>query len=314
MNTLEIPSKNLLVNVPSTFDEMTAAQREYVLRQTVFYTNAHISKETWLINCFFALANIKRTAKTRFLEKLYGPAWVVEKNCNAIIYAETICADLLAVNNGQLEINYDSAHPPFTKAKPSLWAPAIHAPQSSLSDITFGEFRSAVAEMNDYFSSKDDYHLNRFVACLYRPKRKQLKKHMASDNFDGHTRALFNENKLDHWASIAAKLHPWQKIAVLLWFSSCIQTLKTGEITLPDRTLSLECLFPEPAKASKGDKPKKDPSDAGWQKVLTTIAKEGLFGNVASTDRQNLYTILVHMYDVHQNNLELERKFKPKTK
>lgn len=314
MITLELPAKNLRVNVPSTFDEMEAAQREYVLKQTVFFTNGHISREAWLINCFFALAKIKRTAKTRFYEKLYGPKWVEEKNSNAIIYAENICADLLTLKEGHLEINYDSAEPPFAVVKPLVMRPALHAPQASLADVTFGEFRAAVAEMNDYFSTKDDHHLNRFVACLYRPKRKHLKKHMASENFDGHTRALFNENKIDHWASIAAKLHPWQKIAVLLWFSSCIQFLKTGEITLPDRTLSLECLFPAPPKANKGDKTQKDPAAAGWQQVLTTIAKEGLFGNVANTDAQNLYTILVHMYDMHQANLALERKLKPKTK
>ena len=64
MQTLEISDKNILVNIPSDWDELSPTQFRYILKQTLLLSERKIDLDKFRINCFYKLANIQRDWKT----------------------------------------------------------------------------------------------------------------------------------------------------------------------------------------------------------------------------------------------------------
>lgn len=311
MHTLEIPSREMTIEIPGTWDEMSQAQRTYCLKTAIQFTDGQIGYEAFLVRCFFKLANIHRSWRTVLWEKAVGPDKVAEKNANIIIYAEQVVTGIFKdLRADVLEIDYDTEQMPFIEVKLRKWFKSKNfiLPDVLLQNITFGEFRSAVQEMNLFFESKEEEDLNRFCAVLLRPGRKHLKKLQQQADFDGQLREPFNPHRVNINARYVSKMKAWRKKAVLLWFSTTINLIQEAEeLSVNDRVISLRELFPKPAE---GEKATNDKSAAGWKGVLNHIATEGIFGTAKETDQQNLWDVLEWMYDQHEEAKRLKRKLK----
>lgn len=312
MNTIEIPDRNLKIEVPENWHEMTPDQRAYCLKYAINFTGGVVTYTQFLTACFFKLANVQRTWRTYLWEKAVSPQMVSDKNANILIYAEFLLAGLFKdVSADKLEVEYDTELLPFSHVCPrvGLRSKKLYLPDVLLQSSTFGEFRHALSEMNLFFESKAEEDLNRFLAVLCRPQRQRLKQLMKDPNFDGQKREPFNPNRVEINARWTAHLKPWQKKAVLLWFAGTVQLLQTAEeLNINDRVISLKELFPQPLEGEETTPP--DQSAAGWKGVLMHIAKEGVFGTTTQTDQQNLFDILEWMYDQHEETKRIKRKLK----
>jgi len=314
MHTLEIPDIDLTINIPENWHEMSAAQRSWCLQQAIDFNNGHITYDDFLIRTFYKLANVKRNWFTYVWENLAGKELVSRKNTNIRILAEQIVCSIFNLSDGQLiDISYNcEINPlPLIKLRPQIWKKQVQliGPQNLIENISFGEFRTAIEEMNQYFESKVEAQLNRFIACLYRPYRANIERVRQSENFDGQLREPFNLNRIEINARLIAKIPAWKKMAVLLWFAYCVKYLQEDDLIINGREINLSELFPKPAK---GEESVKDPSAAGWHGILIGIAKEGPFGDAEKTDKQDLFIILEHMYDQHQEGKRIKAKYKSK--
>lgn len=134
----------------------------------------------------------------------------------------------------------------------------LYGPAHLLSDITFGEFRSALEELEEYFASQSELNsdsesqhaLNRFIACLYRPNRKNYKKLKSSESFDGSLREPFNRNLIEKNAHLAKRIPHEVKVIIMMWFTYCVRYIQSEELVVSGRTISLKSLFPS-GKRSK---------------------------------------------------------------
>lgn len=297
MNTLEVPEKDIRVEVPDHWDEMKPHQLHYVLQQAFLFTSGGISYHDFMTRCFFKLADLCRTWKTIVWEFMKPKHMVEEKNANIFLLSEHFCSNLLKKNDsGQLEINYNTVvnHFPGITVAGRIWL----GPADLLSDLTFGEFRTAIEEMNEYFREKDPRSLLRMIACLYRPA-------IADPATDRKpVRISLERPELDRLADHLQQLPEWQRLAILLWFTWCIHYIQTETLIIEGKEISLKVLFP---KREKGDGDGASSPGLGWTGILYAIAKEGLFGDIEKTDKAGLFDILLYMYN---NHIEAKRNRK----
>lgn len=394
MTTLELEERNLTIQIPSHWDEMTPDQIFFalhvILQPNSPFEGGRKGKSggqgdvtTAQIKIFYNLANIKRSWRTILWEKMMPADQVFQKNANASQLAlhctsflftnrhpegrsvdQTEGSNLqLATSGLQLELNYNTIlnhFPKILSAKSNVLSSKfyllnsfvyrlassccllnpkyLYGPAHLLSDLTYGEFRAALEELNDYFDlvreskaipplkggakgksagrgmSKESQHqLARFLATLYRPQRKNYKAHSRSETFDGNRREPFNRNLIEKNARYTRHMHPIHQQAVLLWFTYTIHYIQTEELTISGRTISLKQIFKKPPKNPPSEEDVKGKSQNAWTSILYTIAKDGVFGSAEATDKVGLFDILLYLYDQHMENQRLKAKY-PKSK
>lgn len=303
MTTLEIPDKSIHIEIPAHWDEMSPSQIHHALSWCMAAGAGQVSELHCRIMVFYKIGNIRRTWRSIAMERIMGEAWTIEKNSNIAMVARQCTGFLFDETNKTLEINYNTVLNHFASIGKKL-----HGPTHLLADITFGEFRAALEELDEYFTLRRDdadekalqVQLCRFIACLYRP-------------LVAGKREPFSRDRIETNAKKLRKVDPIIKVAVMLWFTHIIQYIQRNDLIISSRTINLSPLFPRPKNERK--KPTdvaREGSAAAWTGVLYTVAKEGLFGEVDKTDKAGLFDILLYMYEQHQEARRMKARMKKK--
>lgn len=302
MNRIEIPGRSIVVEFPEHWNEMNAEQLAFCLKQAVFASLKVITPDEARMRCFFHLAQIERDWKTVAWEKIQSAERVREKNANIFLISERLMGFLFRETEKGIEVNYDTImnHFPVIRVNKIL----LHGPSHLLADLTFGEFRAAVEEMQEYFSGKDPENLSRMIACLYRPERRELATAREAENWDGRIREPFNRAKLDQHAELTAKLGVIHRTAILLWFAYTIDYIQKQDLILGGREVNFSLLFGGSGGESGGG------TGSGWTGVLYSISEKGIFGNAEATDRAGLFDVMLYMFDKDQENRKIKAKMK----
>lgn len=303
MNILELPERNIRLEIPSHWDEMDSKQRQYCLKQAIMCTSGVISLDEAKVRCFYHLAGIKRNVRAVAVERVMSKEMYDEKNSKVVLLAEQLCGFMFKKNeDGQTEICYETIYNHF----PVLQSGKIklHGPQDLLADLSFGEFRAALEEMKEFFRTKETSDLNRMMACLYRPERMDYNLINKRDDFDGSIREPFNRARIEMNAVYFNKVSQVLKTTILLWFTFMINYIQKEELILGGEVVSFSGLFS--GEETEGRRP----VGSGWVTILHQVAKEGPFGDVEKTDKMGLYDVLLYMKDCHEQNEEIKRKSK----
>lgn len=310
MNLVELAEKDVRIEVPASWDEMTPEQAKYCLRQAVLASRGMITGDEARTRCLYYLLDIERDATSVMKERMLTPEQLQEKNSRIVVLCDQLVPFVFdKKENGQLEIAYRTVmnHFPVLKAGKTL----LYGPGHILGDLSFGELRVACEEMQAYFDTKDEDHLSQMIACLYRPERKDWQAWQTDEKFDGRRREPFNSSRVEINAQLTAKVGVVERTAVLLWFTYCLQHLQAEDMMISGRQLNFSPLFPKSTEDPTGPVPP-DQRGAGWTGLLFRIAKEGLFGPMETVDRAAVYDILVYMYETHLENLKAKAKNKKK--
>lgn len=302
MHTIEIPERNKTVTLPEHWDECTPDQALYILRQAFSVIDGRSSMDQFQDRVFVYLSGLDIDTSYHYNKRI-NPKKIQQINAMVSILAEQLCAWPFEIIDDKYELNMNTVRnmlPVIVAGGNTLYGPA-----DLLSDLTFGEFRSAIREMDQHIQLAKDpdepddalHYLNRFVAALYRP--------LGADG----KRTPFSPDNIEKHAFLAKQIPLWQKQTILLWFTYCVKYIQTEDIVIDGITLNLSALFPtstgSTGTANKG---------VGWAGLLYDVAKEGVFGDIEKTDRAGLFDVLVFLYKRHLDNKELERKYKTKKK
>ncbi|MFC7669276.1 hypothetical protein ACFQT0_19405 [Hymenobacter humi] len=123
-------------------------------------------------------------------------------------------------------------------------------------------------------------HLDKFIAVLYRPGKRNPNPESA--DWNGDVRVPFNEHRLEFRTRLLSGVHnDLEKLAVLTWYRGCRARLA---VEFPD-------VFAEAEETTAG--PQKAPQ---WERVLRKLSG-GAFGPVQQTAAQPLRLILADMQD-----------------
>lgn len=302
MHTLEIPESNKTITLPEHWDECTPSQAHFIIQESFDVVAGRTSMADFRARVFIHLTGLEADTKYHYTRRV-NPGTAQEANATIVRLSEALCAWPFHLNEDQFELNMDTVRNllPFIKAGNNTLA----GPSDLLADLTFGEFRAALREMDEHIRMTRDpeesegaiHYLDRFVGVLYRPlDANKNRMPYDPDNIAKHT--------------FLAKFAPlWQKQTILLWFTYCVKYIQTEDINIDGNTLNLSALFP---KQSAGTGTAK--KGIGWAGLLYDVAKEGVFGHIEKTDRAGLFDVLVYLYKRHLDNKELERKYKTKRK
>lgn len=289
MNTIEIPSKGIVREFPSSWQEMTPKQIRFVMKT---YSECIVMGKSPLefnIRVLYNLARIKRTAGTVIWEKL-NPMLTQERNSNIYLLCERSLGFLFSENDKSV-LSFNAVVNALPIIRVGILGKRLVGPANLLQNLTFGEFRHAATALNRFFKTGDTADLNECITFLYR--RESNKMNRAGRNVVSIDYATISKN-----VRLAEKIPDWKKNLLVLWFSACINYLQTGVINIDGEDIDMSQLF-------SGDGGKSGITQT-WSDLLIQIAKEQVVGNVSRVDEEPLFSIFSIMWHNHKENKRYE--------
>jgi hypothetical protein len=183
----------------------------------------------------------------------------------------------------------------------------FYGPADALQDITFAEYRIAHSFYAAYLDSKTDSDLNHLIAVLYRPAKRFLWLKKLLPSYDGQVRIPFTSKSnplfLESRAKAIAKLPMSIRYGIFLFFSGCEEFLAKGVVNVDGKQIDFSIIY-EKSENSE------DSPDIGLIGILYSLAETKVFGSIEETDGQNLFDIMIRLYQVVKQSRAMESKYK----
>ncbi|AWW31829.1 hypothetical protein DN752_17765 [Echinicola strongylocentroti] len=131
-------------------------------------------------------------------------------------------------------------------------------PLDRLSNCTLWEYILAEKHFLDYLKTKDENTLDKFIAVIYRPRRKKTAPDYAYD-----CRLPLVDGEVNERAKKIKAIDHRTKIAILMWFDGCRNLL----------IKNFPLIFKKEEEKPKGNKPRKSNS-GGWVSLIQSLAED----------------------------------------
>lgn len=278
-------------DIPSSWEEMTAEQVQFVFREYGRCLSGEISPMMLSLEIIYNFLGLGRTPSE-------GAAKSSKICQNLYILCEQTLGFLFIKgdSDGMPRLSFNSVMNPLPAVRSGIARTLLTGPASLLQDLTFGEFRHASAALNAFFKSGDVSDLDECIAFLYR--RRAMKPNRA-----GRCVKPYTQTGIKADIAMAAGIEDWQKNLIMMWFSACIGYLQSGKLTLNGEEVDLSKLF-------SGDGSGKGPSFT-WNDILVQMARENTIGNMDRVDEEPLFSILSIMWTNHKEAMKYESAKKP---
>ena len=302
MHKIEIPQRRLVREFPSEIAEMDTGQFTYFIALVLKYIGGEIAIEQFKILLITKLLNIRMNFSYTIMaledrELAHGEIFRISELCDS--FFEHIERDGKLIKTFKLS---------FTKNFIPVVCGKYWGPQDALQDITFCEYRMAHSYFAAYLESKSENDLNHLIAVLYRPAKRLLWLKKLLPSFDGQKRVPFTSTSnplfLDARVKEIAKLPIAIRYGIFLFFSGSEEFLAKGTVNVDGKAVDLSIIY------EKSGDDNSDSPDIGLIGVLYSLAETKVFGSIAETDGQNLYDIMIRLYQVVKQSKAMEAKYK----
>lgn len=289
MNTIEIPDKSITIEIPSSWEECSPQDVYFLLEKAFKVVSGKLSIGMFRIIAFQHFTGLKFGLSYRIRQRL-GLNQKVNSEIARI--SKIFCNWIFEEDEDQYHLTFDSVENYFPEFK------GCYGPADLLSDLTFGEFQEALVLMTEYTDSQksdtpSNDALHEFIKILYRPK---IKRHRVP--LTGYRSKINFDNIPD-----------WKLKVTLMWFTNCIQAIKSEDLTISGVEVNFSPLFPEEEKSRS----KRKGLNLGWNGILLDVAESGVFGKATEVNETPLYDILFYLLkkqDDHKQQLEAINKNK----
>ena len=191
--------------------------------------------------------------------------------------------------NGVIELAFDSTEQLLPK-----WR-RYRGPKSHGADLTFGEFRHALAYCNSYTQEHRPEMLTALCGVLYRN---------AGNSKLGQWREPFNANLMQFYGNRIHKMPDYLKWGVYAWFSSFCRFLTEGTFIIDGHEVCFAPVFSRSKREDASDQ------SLGLNSILFSVAESGVFGSVKDTDDAPLLRVLMKLLDDHNKAEALRKEMK----
>lgn len=303
MHTIEIPEKGIFRSFPSKVEELSTDEYVFFIEHLLKFESGDYTFSEFKLLLLYKLLGIKYSIKYSLLkdkdrmlvnENLYR----ISEQLDSFFKKES--------REGQeyitFDINVTKNLIPVIKGR--FWQRRLYGPSEALTDISFIEYKDAHTAFAEYTKSQKDEYLNKLIAALYRPGKVFLFIRKLFPGFNGKSRQIYNPNRPGKLERIG-KLPFSLRYGVYVFFAGCENFLRTGKITADDTEISLEVLY---KKISGIDEDESGAPGLGLTGILFKLAESGVFGNIKETANQNLYDVLVRLYQNRMEYIEFMRK------
>jgi len=284
------------VSVPSSWSELSTRQVRWIFREYDSCLLKSASPLEFNVRVLYYLLGVRLTLKGALYDVVFKgkPG---QRDENVYLMCERLLKFLFSEiqdDKGVVALTFDALENPLPWVRVG-WRRLI-GPSALLQDLTFGEFRHAADALNAFFRSKKIGDISECIAILYRPRSRH-------PNRAGRAVEPASPSLLERDSARAARLPSWQKSLIMMWFSSCLHYLQTGEITINGERVRMAEMFSSDAE---------DLSAPGfnWNDLLVEIAKEQSIGNISQVDDESLYTVISIMW----HNFKERKRYESITK
>lgn len=275
MTELEVYETGKIVTLPSSWGEMTPSQAQTVFRLFEEAVRKDWSVQERNVRVLFALLGIRMG--------WHRPTPTMAEN------VAMLCERCLGFLNDE-ESSFDGLSNPIPRVR------RLYGPAELLQDLTFGEFRAASRAQQAFLKDHRPEDLDEMVAILYRSR-------WVKENRAGRRAGPLTGTPFRRDLRRAARLKPWQKRLILLWFCSCLHYLQTGRIVLNGEDVDLSRLFQEAGQSRV--------PPATWNDLLFQIAKDNTLGNIDRVEEEPLFSVLALMWSNYKESKRYEEIAKP---
>lgn len=282
------------LRIPETIDEMSAEQFLDFAFLLHSWETENIDVEKFKLLLLLRLANIKVSARYNFA---MGEEEKNEIEANIAVLSGLMDSFFVeSVQNNRLvkhiNLDYTKNHLPVYKGRQNAG--------DIFQNMTFEEFTQASIFHSSYIKTRSEGDLNRLVAVLYLRRKRFLFIQKHWDGYDFDERKAFNAKAIEREAQKIAKLPYSFRYAAFLWFNANMQRLRVLKISIAGNEVDFSKLF---SNAENNES-----EGIGMLGVLLDLAESGLFGNANETGKQNLYDVLIRLYQLMKRNENLKRK------
>lgn len=281
MTQIEIYETGQRFSLPSSWDEMTPEQIQFVFRTYASCIEKGGSPLEFNARVLCHLLDVRFTRRFALLSRL-SPETAERCGENVARLCTESLGFMLDTDPETLKcrITFDSVANPLPSVRSGLRK--LHGPGEMLQDLTFGEFRHASVAMQSFFHSGKQSDLDECIAFLYRRGAKK-------PNRAGRRVVPVDSADISRAIRPVSALKPWQKNLILLWFASCVKSLQTRNVAINGEMVELGRLF-----ASDGED--KGGYGFGWNDLAVQIAKDATIGNLDRVDEEPLFSVLGIMW------------------
>ena len=275
MHTIEIPDANFLKEIPSEMEELSQEQFIGYAAEMAKLFAGDQSIDDFKTNLVFKFLDIKHSRK-KYAELSKLSKLEIGENVYRV-------ADLLdyffEIDEEKVKVNLS-----WTKNFIRRIGWILRGPENALTDITFQEYKDANNFFRDYSKTKSEESLNRLVAVLYRPKFLLWKWR--------YKPGWFFEKR----SKLLSRVPFAKRFGVYLFYSACEEFLRTGTFQADGTDINLKILYEQTVKEKKLQDKVKYKDDTGLTGLAYSLAKTGIYGDVQKVFNQNLYDVLVLLY------------------
>ena len=292
MITLEIPETRRKMYMPSDLSECDTRQYNEISMLIHQLQHQEIPYEVFRVHAVYALLD---------MEPVEDEDKVAQEEKMANIYRlSELVDDFFEEGEGDIRIlKQYYVHNPIFKIK--LIGKNYYGPSDGFENIKFGEYIDALHVFTEYNTTKDKNYLYHLMATMYRPAKSIFKKGVSSESLNGDIRKNYNVHGVTDWAKGFQNLYFGQVYGFYLLFASFQKYLASAKIYWQGRELDLSILFEEDTDTFKSDIP-----GLGMKSLLFTLAESGVFGSKKELEKENLWEILMRMYDLTKRDRDFK--------
>lgn len=291
MHTYEIPEKFIKENFASCLDELNQEEYIYFVARYLQLQAKEISEIDFKYMLLLKIARIKLTREFNSRLKNEEPVTEVENLVQLASKLDSFFEEYTEEGVKGSRIRLDSIKCHISKIG------KLYGPADMMQNCTFFEYRTAHEHFRAFIDSDDITELHKMIAVLYRPGKwfMFIRKHMK--HFDGDRRrsmtAKTNPELFEKRIKLIEQLPFEVKYGIFLFFLQVEQHIRAGKLIIEGNEIDMSMLYEKSNEDSDSDVP-----GIGLAGLLFSLAETKVFGNVEETDRQNLWDVLLRLYQV----------------
>ena len=285
MHSLEINHKTYLF--ASKLEELTKKEYLYLLQLAFIEQSGHIKMADFRTFLIYRLLHIRKTCRYYLMsdEKQY----LIHENIISLAATlDSFFESKIIDGKESIVLRLDT----FKNLIPSY--DGLIGPADALTNCSFFVYKEAFNYFLNYAINHDENDLNRMIATLYRPQVNFLRFRKLRSKWDGSAQQpLTPDSNPDIFNKRVRKISKWPayvKTGIELYFSACVDYLRTGRPTIDGAEIDFSILYSSNKETG--------PSGIGITGLLYSLAESKVFGNIYETSNTNLYDVLVRLYQL----------------
>ena len=280
---IEVPEKGIKKYIPTELGYCNPSEFRDVANLLFSWQIGSISYHEFRVQAIYLLLNLKRGK--RKLNKLELEA--AFSNIDSLSYLMDSFFDTTDRKDKRIKLNLTENPVPYIK--PVFLK--IYGPKARLINTNFGQYIDAVNKYHMYYRSHDIKFLYQLFAIYY-----QNPKSYKSDKVE--KKAAYFKKNIDFA----------QVFSFFLYFEAVQSDITSSKLVWEGKVIDLSILF-----SSSGKEESSIPG-LGVKSLSFQIAESGVFGNLNELRSENLWEILLRLYDIRKRDLDAEAKEKLQNK